>query len=249
MKEPARQLFDERYFNKYLFDFNIRYPLFRVIATTLVEKYNPGLVLDLGCGLGYMVYAFNELGVESFGVDNSDYAINHSPESVKKRLFKADLIFETIPFGDNKFDMVTALGLLEHLENLEHIICEIKRVLQPRGILFIRTPKRSIEILLRILGLSDPTHVSVHPAAYWVKILKVHGFEYIGEFPRAKYREARRASYSQKQAIIKALNADSPNTNLGRMLLKFGKAGKWLRGVLASNYLLLPLEAMLFKSQ
>lgn len=249
MKEIPHQSFDDSYFDSYLFDFDVRYPFFYIIAATLVEQYNPNLVLDLGCGKGHLVYAFNELGIESFGVDGSDYAINHSPESIKTRLFKADLAFETIPFGKEKFEIVTALGLLEHLENLDHIICEIKRVLQPNGILFIRTPNRYIEMIYKILGISDPTHINVRPKAYWVKTLSVNGFEHVGEFSRAKHREAMCASYSQKHVIIKALNANAPTTNSGRILLKFGKAGKWLRGELAAYPLLLPPEAMLFKLQ
>lgn len=249
MQEPVDKFFDENYFDNYWFDFNVRYPFLNVIAATLVEKYSPKSVIDLGCGKGHLVYAFNELGVECFGVDNSDYALSQSPDNVKKRLFKADLASATIPFGDNRFDMVTVLGLLEYLEDLDHIIHEIKRILMPHGILFIRTPKRSIEILFRILGLNDSTHVNVHNRAFWVETLKVHSFEYIGEFPRTKHREARLASYSQKQAIKKVLNAGLPDTNSGRMLLNLGKTGKWLRGELASCTLLLPLEAMLFKLQ
>ncbi len=247
MQEPANQFFDESYFRKYFYDFGIRYPLFHVIATTLVEKYNPSSVLDLGCGKGHLVHAFNELGVESFGVDVSEYAINHSPESVRARLFKADLVSEALPFQGKRFDMITALGLLEHLKDVDHTICEMKRVLQPGGILFIRTPKRSVEMVNSMFGISDPTHINVHPRAYWVRTLEAQGFRYIGEFPRVKHREAMWAQYAQKQAIKKAISSQPPDTDLGRVLLKLGKMGKWLREEMASYLVLLPIEAMLFK--
>jgi len=247
MRDPASQPFDESHFRTYLFDFSIRYPFCHVIAGTLVEKYNPGSVLDLGCATGYLVYAFDEFGVESFGVDLSEYAIDHGPESVRARLFKADVASEALPFEDGKFDMVTALGVLEHLKNMDHAICETKRVLRTGGTLFIRTPKRSIETVLRMLGISDPTHINVHPRAYWVKTLESHGFRYIGEFPKAKHREAMWAQYAQKQAIKKAVSSEPPTKDLGRLSLKFGRVGKWLRGELASYFTLLPLEAILFQ--
>jgi len=212
-----------------------------------VEKYDPSSVLDLGCGKGHMVYAFDELGVDSFGVDLSEYAINHSPESVRARLVRADLASEALPFEGGKFDMITALGLIEHLKNVDHAICEMKRVLQPGGTLFIRTPKRSIEVVLRMLGISDPTHINVHPRAYWIRTFESQGFRYVGEFPRARHREAMWAQYAQKQVIKKAVNSEPPDTDLGRILLKFGKVGKWLRAELASYLTLLPIEAILFQ--
>lgn len=247
MRDPASQLFDESYFRKYLFDFSIRYPFCYIIAATLVEKYNPSSVLDLGCATGYLVYAFDEFGVESFGVDLSEYAINHGSESVRARLVKADLASEALPFEDGKFDMVTALGVLEHLQNMDHAICETKRVLRTGEMLFIRTPKRSIEVILRLFGMSDPTHFNVHPRAYWVKTLESHGFRYIGEFPKAKHREAMWAQYARKQAIKKAVSSEPPTKALGHISLKFGRVGKWLRGELASYFTLLPLEAILFQ--
>ena len=240
MQEPTNQFFGQTYFEKYHFDFDIRYPLFHSIAATLVEKYHPSSVLDLGCGKGHMVYALDELGVESFGVDFSEYAINHSPENIRGRLVKADLASEVLPFETGKFDMITALGLLEHLKNVDHAIGEMKRVLQPGGTVFIRTPKRSIEVALRMLGLSDPTHINVRPRAYWVKTFESQGFRYVGKFPKAKHREA-------KQAIKKALSSKPTDTDLGRILLKFGKVGKWLRAELASYLTLLPIEAILFQ--
>jgi SAM-dependent methyltransferase len=244
MQELANQFFGQTYFEKYRFDFDIMYPFFHSIAATLVEKYHPSSVLDLGCGKGHMVYAFDELGVESFGVDFSEYAVSRSPQNIRERLFKADLASEVLPFENGKFDMITAMGLLEHLKSVDHAIGEMKRVLQPGGSLFIRTPKRSIEVALRMLGISDPTHINVRPRAYWVKTFESQGFQYVGEFPKAKHRKAMWAQYAQKQAIKKALSSEPPGTDLGRILLKFGKLGKWLRAELASCLFLLPREAI-----
>ena len=98
-----------------------------------------------------------------------------------------------------------------------------------------------------MLGVGDPTHINVHPRAYWVRTLESHGFRYIGEFPKAKLREAMWAQYAQKQAIKKAVRSEPPTKNLGRISLKFGRAGKWLRGEFASYFALLPLEAILFQ--
>jgi ubiquinone/menaquinone biosynthesis C-methylase UbiE len=245
--KPGDQQYDELYFDKAFFDFNVRYPFFRVIAAALLEKFNPDSVLDLGCGKGHLVYAFNQLNIDACGVDVASYAINQSPENIRPRLFRVDLAVGVLPFQDNTFDMVTSLGLIEHLEKPDHVICEIRRVLKPSGILFIRTPKRSTENALRLLGISDHTHVNVQSKAFWVKLFQREGFEYTGEFSPVKHRQAMQAQYYNQRAISRTSGYEKPTTSLGNALVKFSRAGKIIRREITCLLRLLPLETMFFQ--
>lgn len=54
-----------------------------------------------------------------------------------------------LPFSDNSFDVVSSIGLLEHLENYCEVLREIERVLKPNGVMIqINIPKKySIQII------------------------------------------------------------------------------------------------------
>jgi len=52
--------YDEQHYR--LHDFDQRYPFHRTVAKTLVEKFAPESVLDIGCAEGHAVYAFGKPG-------------------------------------------------------------------------------------------------------------------------------------------------------------------------------------------
>lgn len=104
-----------------------------------------GRFLDIGCGLGhfcrFMKARNSEL--ETYGIDFSPKAIELAEKIDPKIDFRvADAM--KIPFPDNFFDVVSALEIIEHLENPDEAIKEWKRVLKPKKKLFITTPWRGI---------------------------------------------------------------------------------------------------------
>jgi 2-polyprenyl-3-methyl-5-hydroxy-6-metoxy-1,4-benzoquinol methylase len=51
------------------------------IAQRIIEQSEPKTALDAGCAWGFLVEAFRKRGVEAYGVDISEYAIqNVHPE-------------------------------------------------------------------------------------------------------------------------------------------------------------------------
>lgn len=186
--------YDEKHYR--LHDFDQRYPFLHIIAKTLVEKFSPRSVLDVGCAEGYLVYAFRELGVQAYGIDISDYAISHSVGQVREFLLRVDADSEGLPFEDKSLDMVTAIDIVEHLQNYGKLICEIGRVLKLGGIVCVTTPaNRCVDSLLAVALGYLPTkqkdiHISVHKKAFWIDAFKSHGFHYIGDFPKDILRRA-----------------------------------------------------------
>ena len=52
----------------------------------------------------------------------------------------ADMI--QLPYQENKFDLIFALDVLEHIKNDKSAVKEIKRVIKPRGVVLITVPHR-----------------------------------------------------------------------------------------------------------
>jgi len=90
-----------------------------------------GKLLDIGCGRGYYIDAFNKLGFETGGCD---------VEVVREDVIQVNLEKSKLPYEDNTFDFVFSKSVIEHIKNTDNYLSEIKRVLKPDGMLFLMTP-------------------------------------------------------------------------------------------------------------
>lgn len=97
-------------------------------------------MLHLGCGYGGLSKLIsNILGFkEVYGVDLDKQRIAVA-ESRSLRVFNLDLERDPLPFPPNYFDLVTSLGVLEHLKFYDNLIIEAHRVLKPKGLLLLST--------------------------------------------------------------------------------------------------------------
>lgn len=89
-------------------------------------------VLDLGCGTGSFAHYKPQPDMEIYGVD-------HDPGAVERAWGYAetlclDLDDGDLPWEDGWFDGVLAKDVLEHLNEPEAIVRELRRVLRPGGV-------------------------------------------------------------------------------------------------------------------
>ena len=81
-------------------------------------------MLDIGTGCGYLVKCLRDRGIEAYGIEISDYAIENS--CAKGYVVKCSV--EDIPFKDNMFGLVHSIGLWEYVDNVELAVKEVYRV-------------------------------------------------------------------------------------------------------------------------
>ncbi len=93
-------------------------------------------ILDVGCGTGKNLEVFSKFG-KVWGLDNSHEAIAFC----KKRGFMNVNLgsIEKMPYKKEFFDAVTALDVLEHVDD-SRALKEIKRILNKDGFLVITVP-------------------------------------------------------------------------------------------------------------
>lgn len=93
-------------------------------------------ILDVGCGTGKNIEAFSRFGAV-WGIDSAKEALAFC----KKRGFKNVTLgsIEKIPFAKESFDCVTALDVLEHVDDSQ-ALKEIYRVLKKSGIIIATVP-------------------------------------------------------------------------------------------------------------
>jgi ubiquinone/menaquinone biosynthesis C-methylase UbiE len=100
-------------------------------------------VLDIACGEGYGSNLMAGKAEEVTGVDIDPAVI----EQANKKYTRNNLLFKQgstshIPGADNYFDIVVSFETLEHVEEQEQFLAEIKRVLKLGGLLLISTPDK-----------------------------------------------------------------------------------------------------------
>lgn len=97
---------------------------------------NRSKILDVGCGTGKNLEVFSKFG-NVWGIDNSNEAIIFCKRRGLKKVVKGNI--EKMPFKKNSFNAITALDVLEHVNDSKALI-EINRVLKKGGILIITVP-------------------------------------------------------------------------------------------------------------
>lgn len=74
-----------------------------------------GPILDIGCAKGYLVYVLRLRGIEAYGVDWSQYALETAYPDARPYLECASAT--ELPFPDRRFAMATTFDVLEHLND------------------------------------------------------------------------------------------------------------------------------------
>lgn len=109
--------------------------------TTMFEVdkafYTGKKILDLGCGpRGSLEWADN--AVQRVGLDPLAEAYQFLIQGKHAMEYTPDFA-ESISFGDDHFDILTSINSLDHVDEIDGVIVEIKRVVKPGGHIFIAT--------------------------------------------------------------------------------------------------------------
>ena len=102
-------------------------------------------VLDLGCGAGHGSNMLAKKYKKVVGVDISEEAIGYAKNNWS--LPNIEFVIGNsmdLPFEDNSFDVVASFEVFEHLNDWKKFLSEIKRVLKPKGIVYISTPNKTL---------------------------------------------------------------------------------------------------------
>ncbi|MDW8103275.1 MAG: class I SAM-dependent methyltransferase, partial [Anaerolineae bacterium] len=135
---------------------------FGSIADHIIREICPRTVLDAGCGMGFLVEALRDRGVEAYGLDISEYAIERVRPDIKQFCWVAS-ITETLP---RRYDLIVCIEVLEHLEARDAERAVANLCAHTDDILFSSTS----------FDYKEPTHVNVQPPEYWAYLFALNGF-------------------------------------------------------------------------
>lgn len=124
---------------------------------------------ELGASLGYFARVFKDRNFDVSGSDISLYIVKKAGVAQRDiKFFRLDI--EGKLRSSKKYDYIVAFEVLEHLKDPGKALKNIRKMLNKGGVFIFSTPfptKRS---------LSDPTHINVHEASWWLKLGKQTGY-------------------------------------------------------------------------
>jgi ubiquinone/menaquinone biosynthesis C-methylase UbiE len=106
----------------------------------------PASLLDWGCGHGQMTHLLRERGVATTAYDYREDLADGELHPLAKypdvaALYGADGVH--LPYDSGSFGAALSCGVLEHVENPDASLDELRRVLQPGGVLYVfKLPNR-----------------------------------------------------------------------------------------------------------
>ena len=100
------------------------------------SNFLSGELLDFGCGSKPYEKLFKNSN-NYFGVE-----VYSNKKNLKSEIYYNGI---TLPFEDNAFDSILCTEVFEHVEQLDHVITELYRVLKPGGRMIVTTPFICIE--------------------------------------------------------------------------------------------------------
>jgi SAM-dependent methyltransferase len=126
-----------------------------LFRNTVIRHIQGTRSLELGCG----IHLKNGFGAsEAYGIDIR--------EDLDRKIYRADLAIDNLPFEDNYFDYVIAEHFIVHVprgvycperrNSFIELMSEIWRVLKPHGLFFSITPAYPHPEVFQ-----DPTHVNI----------------------------------------------------------------------------------------
>src|SRR3954469_19456885 len=97
----------------------------------------PRRILDAGCGTGTMLGYLARFG-EAQGIDTDEEAVRFCHMRGITSVSRVDSL--PLPFPDNTFDLITALDVIEHIEDDRAMLRELYRITAPGGIFLFSVP-------------------------------------------------------------------------------------------------------------
>lgn len=142
-----------------------------------------GRLLDVGCGCGYFLRAARNRGWDIRGIEPSRKSVEH----LRRLLGDVELhdSLEDVSGGE-RFDAVTMLNVLDHLEEPWRAVESVSGLLRPGGLLLLRVPNGdfhavALRLLLR-LGLEATAwrltvlHRYALTSGFLERLLSANGF-------------------------------------------------------------------------
>jgi len=118
----------------------------KIVKTALLKQgksIKDVSVLDIGCFTGEFLYKIAKEGANVCGIELQDEAVKIAIKKFPGKIIKANILDDNIALFKHQFDIVTLLGVIEHVTDPIKLLKRASELLKPQGLLMIQTPNSS----------------------------------------------------------------------------------------------------------
>jgi 2-polyprenyl-3-methyl-5-hydroxy-6-metoxy-1,4-benzoquinol methylase len=132
-----------------------------------ILKYKNNRILEVGSGFGGFISVLNKDGF--IDVTASDMSKDIFSKKLNNKIITMDLMSEIDV--EEKYDVIFAFDVMEHINNTEKAISKIARLLNDKGLFIFSTPYPEKKHLV------DNYHTNMQYPNFYANIFKQNGFE------------------------------------------------------------------------
>jgi 2-polyprenyl-3-methyl-5-hydroxy-6-metoxy-1,4-benzoquinol methylase len=155
------------------------------------------VVLDVGCGGGFVAERLKSQGCQITGIDNDEVLLRRA-QTVCSEVIRHDLEAVDTLVVSKRFDVVVMADILEHLRAPEKLLAKAKSWLRPNGFVVISIPNVAhVSVRGKLLlghfdyttyGILDQTHLRFFTRRTFASFLDASGYKItdsiaVGRFP------------------------------------------------------------------
>ena len=122
-------------------------------------------VLEIGCGIGSVVFELGRQGYDTTGIDISGEAIAYGLKKYGDIRLEVQAA-EALSYEDGSFDVVMSFDLFEHIARIDTHVSEVWRVLRRGGYYLFQTPNKYSNIIYETLRTKSLQWRRYHPSLH-----------------------------------------------------------------------------------
>lgn len=170
---------------------------------------------DVGSGLGYFLDEARKSGYDTVGIEPSKRLADYAATHLKITPYVGELK-KYIDTKHAKFDIVTCIHVIEHVDNPKEFISLLLQLVKPGGILYIETPNSDSHLLYvekeQYTFLIPPEHLWLLSRHSIKKILpKNTSIEYVNTYSYSEHFMGIIKQIIKRKNSIKQLEGKSSN--------------------------------------
>ncbi len=169
----------------------------KTLIPAIASVRKKDLVADVGCYGGLLAPYLKTAGckaIEGFDIDAN--SLRHASR-VYAKVYRWDADCEPAPVESERYDLVVALEMIEHINRTDQFLAEINRITRRSGSVIISTPNLASllnrwRLLFGKMPLNapaasleapgpgvDPSHAKIATASEWERAIAAHNFTII----------------------------------------------------------------------
>ena len=132
-------------------------------------------ILDVGCGGGIFCEPLARLGADVTGIDTNKKAIQSAKSHAKSQKLKINYLNTNLAGINNKekFDIITCMEVLEHVDDVSTVLQNIKKKLKKNGLFVGSTINRTLTSYFTAIFLAENVMNLVPKGTHqWKKFIK-----------------------------------------------------------------------------